>query len=76
MSDSRNRIETFYDDLIAENSEAEIAAGLGNGDIDRPEWMGYSEGTDGLKIWDTEDSNASSSWGFMFLSSDDSDDSE
>ena len=67
------RIKAFYDDLIAENSEAEIVAGIGNGDIHRPEWMGYSEESGGIKVWDTE--NGDASWGFMFFSSE-SDDPE
>jgi hypothetical protein len=62
----RNRIEQWYDALATECSDSEIAAGLQTGDIDTPEWMGKSEDTDHMKIWDTE-SGASSSWGFMSL---------
>lgn len=50
-----DRIERFFKELDDEGlSSNEIAAGLGNGDIDVPEWMSISENTDHLKAWDNE----------------------
>ena len=48
------RIEKFFDELREDCTDSEIAAGLGNGDIDVPEWMAISEGTDHIKAWDQE----------------------
>jgi hypothetical protein len=69
----RNRIEAWYDKLFTEYSESDIAAGLCNGDISTPEWMGKSEDVDHIKIWDTEDGK-SASWGFIQLAYEDSQD--
>lgn len=39
-------------------TESEIAAGLDNGDSDRPEWLGSSPCTAvGYAIWDIEEKN-------------------
>jgi len=48
-----NRLENFISELREEMTDNEIAAGLGNGDIDAPEWASISEDTDHLKIWDS-----------------------
>lgn len=58
------RIETFFENLKLEMSENEIAAGLGNGDIEKPEWLCISESTDHLKVWDGEDGMSSTQMGF------------
>jgi hypothetical protein len=64
-----NRLEDFYKKqigLILDNAdfqtddkwaEAEtiFAADLTGGQIDKPEWLCLSEGTDHLKIWDEEE---------------------
>ena len=63
----RNRIEQWHYSLSAECSDREIAAGLQNGDISTPEWMGKSEDISHMKIWDME-SGSGPSWGFMVLS--------
>lgn len=60
------RIKKWYDTLKAETSDMEIAVGLQNGTIEIPEWMGFSEGNDNMKIWDVE-SGSDSTWGFMTL---------
>ena len=67
----RSRIERFFDELKAAGlTNNEIAAGLGNGDIDVPDWMAVSESTDHLKAWDQE-SGASNQMGFVTISYDD-----
>lgn len=49
------RIEKFFAGLEADGlTNNEIAAGLGNGDIEVPEWMSISEDTDHIKVWDNE----------------------
>ena len=49
---SASRVRAFIASLILEDlSEYDIAAGLGNGDIERPEWLGVSEGVDHIKLW-------------------------
>jgi len=50
------RVEDFYRDLLREAlSDYEIAAGLGTGDIQKPDWVSVSESTDHLTIWDNEE---------------------
>jgi hypothetical protein len=64
-----NRLNDFINKLrVADENyhDHEIAAGLGNGDIERPEWMGYSESTDHVKLWDAED-GGSAQMGFVQL---------
>lgn len=64
----RNRIEKWYDELIAEElSPREIATCIGNGGIETPELMSVSESTDHIKIWDNED-GGSAQMGFITLS--------
>jgi len=66
------RIEKFFAELREEGlSDNEIAAGLGNGDIEKPEWMAISENTDHIKAWDTEDPTASHQMGFVWIGYDD-----
>lgn len=48
------RLDDLFKHLRQHHTDQEIAAGLGNGDIDKPEWLGYSEGSDHLKVWDTD----------------------
>jgi len=68
----KKRIEKFFSDLRDDGySDYEISAGLGNGDIAKPDWMAISESTDHLKAWDTEDANASQCMGFVYVSYDD-----
>jgi len=61
------RIVQFFRDLRRAMSDPDIAAGLGNGEIERPEWMAISESADHLKAWDTEDPNASREYGFVHI---------
>lgn len=61
------RTQDFINHLSQELSESEIAAGLTNGDIQKPEWLGVSENLDHLKVWDTEETNESSTWGFVIV---------
>ncbi len=61
------RIEKFFDELRVECTDSEIAAGLGNGDIDVPEWMAIIEDTDHLKAWDQEN-GGSVQMGFVTIS--------
>jgi hypothetical protein len=63
----RTRIEQWYDDLKTVLNDGEIATGLTNGELYRPEWMAKAEGTSAMKIWDNEDNDTSSSWGFIHL---------
>jgi len=65
-----DRINLWLEGLKAELSESEIMAGLGNGDIDRPDWLSISESTDHIKIWDNE-TMASNQMGFLWLEGDD-----
>jgi hypothetical protein len=61
------RIERFFKELGDEGlSNNEIAAGLGNGDIEVPEWMSISENTDHLKAWDNE-TTADQCMGFVTI---------
>jgi len=64
------RIENFFKNLRDDGlSNNEIAAGLGNGDIDAPEWMSISENTDHIKAWDA-DNGGSIQMGFVTISYD------
>ena len=50
------RIRDFYQDLQREElTDNQICAGLGNGDIKKPDWLAVSESTDHLTIWDSEE---------------------
>jgi len=61
------RIEKFFKELEDEGlSNYEIAAGLGNGDIDIPGWMSISEDTDHIKVWDNE-TTADQHMGFVTI---------
>jgi hypothetical protein len=54
------RVKDFYQDLQrAELADHEICAGLGNGDIEKPDWLAVSESTDHLIIWDSEEGDKS-----------------
>lgn len=65
-----SRINQFFKNLRDGGlSDYDIAAGLGNGDIKRPEWLSISESTDHLKAWDNE-TDACSQWGFVTISYD------
>ena len=67
-----DRIEKFFMELRdSDLTNNEIAAGLGNGDIEKPEWMAVSESTDHIKAWDTDDPGASSQFGFIWINYDD-----
>jgi hypothetical protein len=61
------RIEIFFKDLRREGlSSYDIAAGLGNGDIDVPYWMSIAESNDHLKAWDNE-TTADQQMGFVTI---------
>jgi hypothetical protein len=61
------RIERFFRELESEGlSNNEIAAGLGNGDIEVPGWISISENTDHLKAWDNE-TTANQHLGFVTI---------
>lgn len=50
-----------------DGGEAELVAGLTNGDIDKPEWLCVSEiNSDTVRVWDEE--NGSQYLGFIDLS--------
>lgn len=62
---SESRIDAFFNALLNDGfTDSEIAAGLGNGDIERPEWMAVSESTDHVKVIDAEDGYSSFQMGF------------
>lgn len=62
-----NRIEKFLEQYRNDDlNDGEIAAGLQNGEIEIPEWMGFSESMDHMKIWDSEE-GGSSQMGFVWL---------
>lgn len=65
-----NRIEKWYDSLRKEFSDSGIAAGIGNGDIEKPQWLSIAESTDHVKIWDNE-TGADQTWGFIKVNYDD-----
>ena len=48
------RLDDFFDGLRSELTNSEIAAGMGNGDIDAPEWISVAESTDHIKVIDNE----------------------
>jgi hypothetical protein len=63
----KSRINQFFSDLRKDGlDDYEIAVGLGNGDITRPEWLSISESTDHLKAWDNE-TDACAQWGFVTI---------
>jgi len=51
MSD---RLNNCLEGLKQELIQSEIAAGIGNGEIDVPEWISVSEDTDHIKLIDNE----------------------
>jgi hypothetical protein len=64
------RIDKFFKDLRDEElSNYEIAAGLGNGDIQIPYWISISESVDHLKVWDNE-TKANKNMGFVMINYD------
>jgi hypothetical protein len=63
----KSRINQFFFDLRNDGlSDYEIAAGLGNGDITRPDWLSIAENTDHLKAWDNE-TDSCAQWGFVTI---------
>ena len=63
-----SRLAKWVSEQLAENTESEIAAGLTNGDIQTPEWLGTSTiDSNTIRIWDQED--GSQFVGFVDLSS-------
>lgn len=49
------RLDKWLDELRGDVTDNDIAAGLGNGDIDCPgEWLSIAESTDHAKIWGNE----------------------
>lgn len=48
------RKEKFIADLRVELTDSEIVSGLGNGDIELPEWLAMSEGVDHVRLADFE----------------------
>lgn len=48
------RLKKWYRNMVAEMTEAEIAAGLSNGEIEAPEWLSWGFTTIGFAIWDNE----------------------
>jgi hypothetical protein len=71
------RTRDFYEKQIQQVMDKEVcgvsyaehclAAGLGNGDISAPEWLGMSEDIDHMKIWDREEPNESDQMGFIII---------
>lgn len=62
---SNSRIDQFFKELFDDGlTEREIAAGLCNGDIEKPDWMATAESTDHIKVIDTEDGHSSFQMGF------------
>ncbi len=65
---SNNRTEAWIASMRLDGlSDYDIAAGLGNGDIEMPEWLAIAESTDHIKLWDTEDGCSSMQMGFSSL---------
>ena len=60
------RLDSFIAKLEEEMTAGEIAAGMGNGDVDAPEWISMAESADHVKIWDNE-TNESHQMGFTTL---------
>jgi hypothetical protein len=54
MTHADDRLSSWLAAQRESASDTDICAGLGNGDIPRPEWMGYAEDSDHLKVWDLE----------------------
>lgn len=66
MSRLESWLEAERAEVVAEvEVDHTIAAGLGNGDIPRPEWMGVREFATGCDVWDTAESDG---MGFISLS--------
>lgn len=63
------RIETFFNELEQELSNTEIVAGLGNGDIEAPDWMSISESDKHVDCWDPEN-GGSAQMGFYTVYTD------
>ena len=62
------RLDKWVGQLRGELTDVEIAAGLGNGDVESPgEWLSMAESTDHVKIWDNE-TGESQQMGFVCLS--------
>lgn len=62
------RIEIFLNDLESDGlTDCDIASGLGNGDIEMPEWMAMAESTDHIKLIDVEDDHSTFQMGFRTL---------
>ena len=55
------RINNWYNELVSEGAtDYEIAAGLQNGDIEKPEWLAFSPSTSAwFAIWDTAETDGS-----------------
>jgi len=54
-NDMKTRLSQWYEEMTAEMTEQELAAGICNGDVDCPEWLAYSPTTAiGFAIWDNE----------------------
>lgn len=62
-----NRLNEYINKMLEDMTEQELAAALGNGDIDRPEWLSGSESTDHVKLWDNEDQTTGPQMGFVTL---------
>ena len=62
-----SRLENLVAELRAGCTDTEIVAGLGNGDIDAPEWLAMSEGINSVDIWDAEN-GGSCQMGFITIS--------
>ena len=59
------RLQDFINKNLQDMSEYDICCGLQNGDIEKPEWLCWSDATNGLKIWDGEE--GCESWGAITL---------
>jgi hypothetical protein len=62
-----DRLQSWLQGTLVDVTEAELAAGLCNGDIETPDWLTVSEDINGIKIWDGE-AGGSSRLGFVVLS--------
>lgn len=62
-----NRLNAYINEMKNYMTEQELAAGLGNGDIDKPEWLSSAESTDHVKLWDNEDQSTGPQMGFVTL---------
>jgi len=61
------RIEKYFEELARTMTDWEIVAALGNGELERPEWLSVAEGTNYAKAWDSEN-GGSAQMGFVYLS--------